>query len=441
MKLLQRFKAFCEKNHLLKKGEHVLLAVSGGKDSMLMLQLFYDLGIDMEVAHCNFQLRGEESDKDEQLVRKYCAGLSIPCHVQRFDTKSYAATHKLSIQMAARELRYTWFNQLAHERNCSAIAIAQHKNDHVETVLLNLARGTGLQGLRGILPKRGNVIRPLLFLDSREIAQAVAQLDIPYRDDASNFSVKYARNKIRLDIVPQFEQLNPDFIPIMDENISRFQETYEILQHFVHDLRQQLFLEQKPHQWTIRKIDIQDKHIGLLFLLFEPFGFSKSVLKDLVASLDNGPGKVFESTSYALLLDRDILILQDKTKKLGEKTVHEDQKKINWEDYTFYLSISKDLNIIKDASVAKLDGTKLVFPLTVRTWQEGDYFQPLGMKGKKKISDFFIGKKINLFEKKSIPIWVNGNGDIIWISGLQIDERYKITENTQKVLTLVCHKQ
>ncbi|NGF56851.1 tRNA lysidine(34) synthetase TilS [Parapedobacter sp. SGR-10] len=440
MELLKRFKAFCEKNHLWKTGDRILLAVSGGKDSMLMLRLFHDLKIDIEVVHCNFGLRGEESDKDELLVREYCGNLGIPHHVQRFDTEDYATTHKLSIQMAARELRYAWFERLAGERNCTAIAVAQHKNDHVETVLLNLVRGTGLQGLRGILPKRGNIIRPLLFLESKEIEQAVAQWDIPYRDDASNFSTKYARNKIRLDIIPQFEQLNADFIPIMNENISRFQETYAVLQNFVHTLRQQLFVVQKQNQWTIHKADIQDKDTGLLFLLFEPFGFSKSVLEDLKDALDSEPGRIFESPSHGLLLDRDQLILQEKSNEIDELTIHEGQQKIHWAAHSFELSVSEDRTIVKDRSTAKLDITKLVFPLTVRAWREGDYFQPLGMQGKKKLSDFFIDRKINLFEKKRIPIWVNGNGDILWISGFQIDERYKITENTQKVLTLVRHK-
>jgi len=441
MELGQRFKAFCEQKHLLEEGDKVLLAVSGGKDSMLMLHLFHELGIDIEVAHCNFNLRGEESDKDEQLVRQYCASLYVPLHVKQFDTNKYAETHKLSIQMAARDLRYAWFEGLAFTLQCQAIAVAQHKNDHVETVLLNLVRGTGLQGLRGILPKRANIIRPLLFLDAGEIAEAVSRLEIPYRDDASNFSTKYARNKIRLDIVPQFEQLNPDFVQIMDENISRFQETYDVLQGFVQAMRQQIFVQQASNQWCIQKNDIREKDIGLWFLLFDPFGFQKNVLEDLKASLENESGKVFEAADHELLLDRETLMLQKKKQNQHPLLVEADQNEVVWQDCTFDLSVSDDVGIVKDSSMAKLDWDKLIFPLRVRTWQEGDVFQPLGMGGRKKISDFFVGKKINLFEKRNIPIWENGNGDILWISGYQIDDRYKITENTQKVLTLVCHKQ
>ncbi|NGM60458.1 tRNA lysidine(34) synthetase TilS [Sphingobacterium sp. SGG-5] len=438
MELLERFRDFIVANRLLQKGDRVLLAVSGGRDSMLMLWLFQAVGWAIEVAHCNFGLRGEASDGDEELVRGYCASLGVPLHVKHFDTEGYAAMHKMSIQMAARELRYRWFAELAAELNCAKIAVAQHKNDHVETVLFNLSRGTGLQGLRGILPERDNIIRPLLFLDSREITAAVAQLEVPYRDDASNFSTKYSRNKIRLDIIPQFEQLNPDFIQVMADNIARFQESYGVLRDFVTARRGELLVERGPQEWTVDKKALQDMDIGLLFLLFEPFGFSKGVLEDLRTAWDKEPGRVFEAPSYVLLLDREMLILRAKGEAAERAVVHAGQAEVSWGRQLFGLSVSEDVRLLRDSQQAQLDAEKLVFPLEVRTWQEGDYFQPLGMKGKKKISDFFVGRKINVFEKQHIPIWVNGNGDILWVGGYQIDDRYKITENTQKVLTLVC---
>lgn len=442
MEIVARFCAFIEEKDILNHNDRVLIAVSGGRDSMLMLWLFHASDIDIEVAHCNFSLRGSESDADEQLVRDYCATLGVPLHVKKFDTETYSNENKISIQMAARELRYKWFEELATEVDCDAIAIAQHKNDHVETVLLNLVRGTGLVGLQGILPKRGRIIRPLLFLDSKEITTAVEQLGIPYRDDASNFSTKYARNKIRLDIVPKFEELHPEFIETMDDNITRFQDANRVLRGFVAELRKELFIPKTTDEWMIDKASLLDKDLALLYFLFEPFGFSKVVLSDFTNALEKESGRLFESSTHQLLLDRTHVLLQKiHTVAHYPLLVTEDSTEVSWQDNTFQLTVSDDLRIIQDNQVAKFDRAKLIYPLQVRSWQEGDYFHPLGMRGKKKLSDFFIDRKISLFDKKNVPIWLNGNGDILWVSGYQIDDRYKITENTQKVLTLVCRKQ
>lgn len=442
MKIVDRFCAYIAKNKLLHATDRVLLAVSGGRDSMLMLWLFHTVGIDIEVAHCNFLLRGTESDGDETLVRRYCNLLNIPIQVQNFETEVFAQENKISIQMAARQLRYAWFKELAKDLNCQAIAIAQHKNDHIETALLNLARGTGLAGLQGILPKRGQIIRPLLFLDSKEITAAVAQFDIPYRDDSSNFSNKYSRNKIRLDIVPQFEKLHPSFVETMGENIARFQDAHNVLQTFVGELRQKLFIQKSPAAWEIDKETLRNRDLALLYYLFEPFGFSKAVLYDLQNALDKDSGRILESPSHQILVDRKKILLQKTDHTVPQViAVDSDSNEVCWQNMRFKMVVSEDLAIISDPNIAKLDWDKLVFPLQVRSWQEGDYFHPLGMQGKKKLSDFFIQKKITLFEKKNIPIWLNGNGDILWITEQQIDDRYKITENTQKVLTLVRQKQ
>lgn len=434
-----RFSRYVEDYKLFTKTDKVLVAVSGGRDSMLLLTLLHRYGVEMELVHCNFQLRNEESDGDEALVLKYAGQLGIKTHVRRFDTIAYAQKHKMSIQMAARELRYDWFEKVREERACKYIAIAQHKNDHVETVLLNLSRGTGLLGMQGILPKRGRLLRPLLFMTSKEVLEAVNILEIPYRDDSSNFSNKYARNKIRLDIIPQFEQLSPDFIQVMEDNIVRFQESQRVLQYFVEQKRKELLLKIGPNEWEIAKESIRGQDLALLYFLFEPFGFSKNILADLVQSLDKESGRVFESDGYQLLLDRTKLRLRYNRYEEEVAQLNADQDNLIWRNYSFTVSTSQDLSIDRDTSVALLDYDKLVFPLKVRSWQEGDNFQPLGMEGKKKVSDFLIQKKINLFDKREVPIWLNGNGEIIWIANYQIDNRYKITENTQKVLKLVCN--
>lgn len=434
-----RFRVYVEDYKLFTKTDKVLVAVSGGRDSMLLLTLLYRYGVRVELAHCNFQLRNEESDGDEELVLNYAAQLGVKTYVHRFDTTSYAESHKISIQMAARELRYDWFEKVRKESGCKYIAIAQHKNDHVETVLLNLSRGTGLLGMQGILPKRGKILRPLLFLTSAEVLEAVNTLGIPYRDDSSNFSNKYARNKIRLDIIPQFEQLSSEFVDIMNDNILRFQESQRVLQYFVDQKREELLVKIGPDDWEIAKESIRGQDLALLYFLFEPFGFSKNVLTDLIQSLEKESGRVFESDSHRLLVDRTKLKLRHKHYEEEVAQLNEGQEILVWRNYSFTVCTSPDFSIDRNVAIAQLDYDKLVFPLIVRSWQEGDYFQPLGMEGKKKVSDFLIQKKINLFDKREVPIWFNGNGELIWIANYQIDNRYKITENTQKVLKLVCN--
>lgn len=441
MNILNQFNRFVKDNKLVYQEDKLLLAVSGGRDSMLMFWLFIQAGYSIEIAHCNFNLRGKESDADEDLVKAFAKAHHIKCHVKHFDTQAYASQEKVSIQMAARSLRYSWFEELRQLRNLDLIAIAQHKNDHVETVLFNLSRGTGLRGLTGIQRKRDTIIRPLLFMESKEITQVVAEKAIPYRDDLSNFSTKYARNKIRLDIIPEFEKLNADFIMQMQDNISRFQESIDVLDDFVSSLRDQIFVPKGKDSWEIAKATIGDKKIGLIYLLFEPFNFNKAILVDLLASLDKEAGRIFESEEYVILGDRESLFLRKKV------TVEEDivincleQEHYQWGNYHFDSDLTDDCGIENALFVAKLDADAVRLPLTIRSWQEGDSFHPLGMKGKKKLSDLFIQRKVNLFAKQEVPILVNGNGEIMWVVGIQLDDRYKITEKTKKVLKLVVHK-
>ncbi len=440
MDILEQFNRYLFDNKLVNQCDKVLCAVSGGKDSMLMLSLFIQAGFSVEIAHCNFNLRGEESDGDEDLVRKYAATHNIPLHIKHFDTKQYAQQHKVSIQVAARELRYAWFEELRLLHKCVVIAIAQHKNDHVETVLLNLTRGTGIRGLGGIQKIRDYLIRPLLFLEARDISQLVSKLSIPFRDDSSNFSNKYARNKIRLDIIPEFEKLNPEFIAVMDENISRFQESITVLDDFVCELRNDIFIPTKEDTWEIDKSIIANKKIALLYLLFEPFHFTKPVLEDMYASLNGESGRIFESDEFILLSDRSTLVLKRKLTANASVVIDDiSTNKYHWGSHQLEISSSEDCSIEALANVAQLDMEKIIFPIMIRSWQEGDFFQPLGMNGRKKLSDFFIQRKVNVLAKAQTPILVNGNGDIMWIVGFQLDDRYKITQMTKKVLKLVFH--
>ena len=439
MPVLERLKQYIEQKQLLKWEDKVLLAVSGGKDSMLLARLFHDLGVTCLVAHCNFGLRGNESDLDEKLVREYCEELKIPFFVKRFPTEGFAKENKISIQMAARELRYTWFEELRQEQHCNYIAIAQHANDHLETMLLNLTRSTGIQGLLGIQPKRDTLIRPLLFLTAEEIATAVQELQVPFRDDQSNFSTKYARNKIRLEIIPKFKEIQADFESILVKNIQHFEESQDFILRHVDQLRNELF-QKEGSSIVIQKSAlltyINDHY--LLFELFKPYGYSRNVMEDLASAFDHSMGQIFESGTHQILLDRDSLILQEKNQvPLMPELLHDEMSTITWLSKSFYMSTADGAVHVADGTAVQVDGDKLIFPLTWRSWQQGDKFKPLGMQGSKKVSDYFIQEKLSRFEKETVPILVNGNGELIWIVGMRLDNRFKVTENTKKVLTLV----
>lgn len=440
MGLVAEFQSFLQHKLGIDAQDKVVLAVSGGRDSMLMADLFRRLSFDCVLAHCNFQLRGEASDLDEALVRAYAVEHQMPIYVKHFDTEAYAEEEHISIQMAARDLRYAWFESLRVETEADWIAVAQHKNDHIETVLLNLSRGTGLLGLQGILPKREKIIRPILFLTSAQVTSATQELGIRYRDDQTNFSTKYARNQIRLAVVPELKKVNPDFEAVMERNIQHFQEAQALLSFFIDPLRDKIFKTAEDVGIKIQKSDLQ-AYIGnmpLMYELFRPFGFSKEVLSDLIACWAGESGRLFASDSYELLLDRAFLYVRP----LGEAAtdsllrVEEGAEAWSFGGKEFKASLSADIGIQRKSMLAQLDADLLVYPLQMRYWQEGDTFIPLGMKGRKKLSDFFIEQKLSVFEKKQVPILVNGDGAIVWIVPYRLDNRFKISERTKKVLTL-----
>lgn len=442
MHLIRRFEKYVEETLMLAKSDKILLAVSGGRDSMLMAHLFLKAGYSCLLAHCNFCLREAASDLDEELVRNFAEKHQVPFFVRRFDTTAYAAQHGLSIQMAARDLRYAWFETLREQEQAQWIAVAQHQNDHIETTLLNLTRGTGLQGLRGILPKRGTIIRPLLFLSAAEVRASVNDESVPFRDDQSNFSTKYARNKIRLEIVPKFRDISPDFDQVMVENIVHFQEAYALLQSFIEPIRLALF-KTYDNEVGVKRADLEAyiDNLSLLFELFKPYNFPKEILGDLQSAWSGESGKRFQSSTHELLLDREwiwIRTIASTQNNDEEVLLSAEMGSLRFAGREFTLSITGDPLIAHDPNSAKIDYDCLSFPLRLRFWKNGDVFYPLGMEGRKKVSDFFIQQKIGLYDKKRIPLLINGNGEIIWIVGKRLDNRYRITESTKKVFTLVC---
>ncbi|MFM6975553.1 MAG: tRNA lysidine(34) synthetase TilS [Sphingobacteriaceae bacterium] len=436
-----KFTAFVTQNELFAPSNSLLLALSGGRDSVLMAHLFKAAGYTFGIAHVNFQLRGAESDQDESFCRALAEQLDVPFFVTRFDTQAYAQAHQLSIQMAARQLRYEWFEQIRQQNGFAYIALAHHQNDSIETVLLNLVRGTGISGLHGILPKREYLIRPLLAFTRQEIDDMVRQMQLSYRDDSSNESVKYARNKIRLEVIPKLKELNPALETTFDSNLKRFAELEELLHRQVAELRPQLFLPTGMNIFEIKLPALKDlKPLNtMLFELFRPFGFTESVLRSLSDHWDGHPGKVFESATHQLLLDRDRLILSPLVaQQTAAELIAAGQVSVQWHGQDFEMQVLDidNFKIQADPKKAQLDADLLVFPLSLRSWQNGDHFYPLGMKGQKKLSDFFIEHKIPLNQKAAIGVLQNGNGDILWISGLRADERYKVSVNTKKVFIL-----
>jgi tRNA(Ile)-lysidine synthase len=434
---LRSFKAFIAKNDLFKADQKVLLAVSGGKDSVLMVHLFKLAGFNFGIAHCNFSLRGDESLRDESFVKELAASLDVPFYNTHFNTKAYAKANHLSTQMAARELRYNWFEEVRQAEGYDLVALAHHQNDAIETVLLNLTRGTGISGLHGILPKRDKLIRPLLFLSRPDIDSCIATNNVAYIEDSSNSSDYYARNKVRLNVVPQLKQINPNLEYTFAQNIQRFSDTEEVVQQLVVIQRQALIREtQSGHSLSIEAVKTLHPQKFLLFELLKPYGFSEYVIEDLIASLHRQTGTSFFSTSHRITINRDTLLITRTSTEDAPNIVHisSSDELIHFKQQTIHITTANSLEFERNKAKAFIDADLLIFPLLVRAWLQGDAFMPLGMNTFKKLSNFFVDEKVPLPEKENIPIVVNGNGDLIWIAGMRQDNRYKVSATTKKVV-------
>jgi len=439
---IKRFLDFIEQNKLFGPADKVLAAVSGGMDSVLMARLLKAASFNFAIAHCNFQLRGGEADADEAFVYSLASELDIPIHRINFDTKKYAADKKISIQMAARELRYQWFEEISQQHGYAVIALAHHQNDAIETILLNLTRGTGIAGMHGILPKNGNMVRPLLFLNRDEIAGIINTEQFKYVEDSSNSSTKYARNKLRLEVIPKLKELNPTLEDTFEHNLKHFRSLEILMEQKLAELRKDLFVfygdEIHIPIGEVKKLNPQQL---LLFGLLQEYGFNETTIDDIISALEKHPGRVFESGSYTLVLDRQELILSKKRNHIQEVKINTSDHEVHYGHYKLNILHDDSPLIIKDNPLAaSIDTDLLIYPLTLRAWQQSDYFYPLGMKVKKKLSDFFIGQKIPLHEKKQVPLLINGNGDIIWIGGYRPDNRYKVSTKTKKVTIFELYK-
>jgi len=442
--MLQRFIAYNKKNNLFSVDDKILLAISGGIDSIVMLDLFCKASLNCAIVHVNFSLRAEESDGDEQFVRNLANEYDFPIFVHTFDTSLIAEQESLSIQETARNLRYKWFEEIRASYEFDHIAVAHNKNDIIETFHINLARGTGLKGLTGIKAKNGYIIRPLLFATRFEIEEYCIMRSLQFREDSSNLSDKYARNKIRKHITPVFEKINPSYLETMSKNIEKLNEAHKILNDLTQKIKQNIWNE-KENAVSIhipKLIESGHPHFFLHEML-EDFDFHSKTIEQIAESLTSQSGKTFFARNFKIVKDREFLIIEKIGKEdICEYYIHEydsfievqDQYGISGFNFSFEEFSNKE-SITRDAQIACLDSCKIKFPLKIRKWKEGDIFHPLGMKQKKKLSDFFIDKKLSLPQKEKVWIFETENV-ICWISGLRIDDRFKVNEQTQSIFKI-----
>ncbi len=436
--MINEFTQFAAENSLFGSTKRVLLAVSGGMDSMVMWHLFDLARVDYAVMHCNFQLRGSESDEDEVLVVKTAENLGIKLFTRRFDTREYAALSGISIEMAARELRYEWFEEVRATGKYDVIATAHHLDDLLETFFVNLVRKTGLKGLTGFRPVNGAIIRPMLFVGRKEIEQYANLHQIEFRTDQTNTDVAIQRNYIRHKIIPGLEELNPAF-------------RSNLAQTMVH-LRsvESFYLTEVDRQ--IERIGIHDTGVPairvssllklphprqVLYEWLSRYGFNSAVADQIYSSLDANPGRKFHSRTHRAVLDRDALLITPESSNLeGIYYVErEDLEIFEPLHLTFRYAAKSAVSIDPDPRKAFLDAEKLTFPLTLKHWSRGSYFQPLGMESLKKISDFFTDQKLSIPEKENTWI-LYAQEQVVWIVGQRIDHRYRITSATRQVLCI-----
>lgn len=426
--LKYRVQKYIEEKDLFSLHDRMLVALSGGADSVALLRVLLSLGYQCECAHCNFHLRGEESDRDENFVRHLCGSLSVPLHVVHFQTGVYASRHHLSIEMAARELRYAWFEQLREERSVSFIAVAHHRDDSVETFLLNLMRGTGIDGLKGIAAKNGRVVRPLLQQSRADILDYLQAIGQDFVTDSTNLQDEYMRNKIRLNILPLMRELNPSVAESIEETAQRLSEVASVYHRDRAEALDRKVVRVSP---VMQKVAIRDvladiAPLSFLYELLSPLGFNSCQVKDIHRCLSvPQSGKRFLSKEWILLRDRDELLMQKKDAADVSVPALQVEEMERGDSFV----------IPRDRHVACLDADKVTLPLVVRRWRKGDRFVPLGMKGKKNVSDYLTDRKFSLFEKEKQYVVCSGD-DIVWLANERCDHRFRVTDATRRVLLL-----
>lgn len=433
--MILAIQSYIEKLHLLVPGKTVVVGLSGGADSVALLDLLVRLKYPCIAVHCNFHLRGEESFRDEQHAEAFARSLNVPFLKTDFDTVSYAREKRLSIEMAARELRYTWFEQIRKQYDAQAIAVAHHRDDSVETFMLNLMRGAGLRGLTGIRPRNGYIVRPLLSVSRKDILEYVNARNLSFITDSTNLSDAYTRNFVRLNVFPVMEKITPSVKELISRSTEHLAEAESIYMYVIEKAQKELW---KNNKLSIGELLKYPAPKTILFELLKPFGFTRQVIDTLFNSLDKIAGKTFYSSSHRIIKDRDFLILLPNKKE--KSLVYTIDSAVEMLEHPVKLSFNRtkvdnNFSIEKNSFLAYFDYDKLTFPLTLRRWQEGDWFIPFGMKGRKKLSDYFSDRKFSLSDKENSWLLCSGK-DIIWLVGERTDDRFRIDLTTKEAFVV-----
>lgn len=438
----KKVREYIEKNNLISKDQLILLGVSGGADSVALLRILLALGYRCVAVHCNFHLRAEESNRDQQFVEQLCSRLGVKLEICSYDTISYAAEKKISIEMAARELRYADFERLRQEYNANSIAVAHHRDDSVETLLMNLMRGTGIRGLTGIKPKNGNIIRPLLPLQRLEIEEYLKSIGQDYVTDSTNLEADYTRNKIRLHLLPLMRAINPNTDKSIESTALHLQQAYLIY----NDAVQKAIADVVKREDEVLIIDTDAllataSPSAILYEILSGYGYNEQQVSDIMESLDAESGRRFTSAGYLLYKERNRLILMKNDDvdfcvavdlNTTDNVMLPDGRTLRFEFR------DGDAEIVRDSAVATLDADKVGNSLTVRVWQQGDSFIPFGMKGRKLLSDYMTDRKFSITKKRNQCVVCNDCA-LVWVVGERSDNRYRITKDTVRQLVIsVC---
>lgn len=435
--MLNKVKQFIAEKHLLKADCLYLVALSGGADSVALLLVLKELGYSIEAVHCNFHLRGEESLRDEQYCKGLCEREDIPLHIAHFDTKEYADLHKVSIEMAARDLRYKYFFQLKDDLQAAAICVGHHKEDSVETILINLLRGTGLSGMMGISPDANSIIRPLLSVSRQEIEQYLEERKVNYVTDSTNMIDDVVRNKIRLNIIPLLKEINPSVNDAILTTAQHLTDANIILQDSLEKTVKKGVLQSgesiKIDLSVVKSFPVPTY---FLFHVLKPLGFTTTQIEEIGRHTDGQTGQIWTSTTHELTHDRGFIYVYQRQKEGRSKLVLPEKGRYVFDDKCSVRLSETDIReeegtvFSRNPLVADLDASLVRFPLTLRCAQEGDRFVPLGMQGSQLVSNFLTNLKRNRFEKRDQMVLVDAADEIVWVVGLRINDRFKITPKT-----------
>jgi len=422
-----KVKDYIEKHKLLEINKLYIVALSGGADSVALLLLLKEAGYDVHAAHCNFRLRGDESDRDEKFCITLCKNLRIPIHRVHFDTTTYAELHKQSIEMAARELRYRWFEELRKDIGAEGICVAHHRDDTVETVLLNLVRGTGLRGLTGIQPRNGHILRPLLCVSRQEIEQYLSERQQSFVVDSTNLEADVQRNIVRLEVMPLLRKLNPAVSEHIQHTAEHLSEAQIIIDSIIKPLKDFKTL-------NIKELTKYGSSEYLIYEWLKNYGFNGSQIPQILTATT---GSVFTSSAdYDLLVDRGLLVVEPRLKPLKMLRIPESGTYVMEDGTRLTVSeepMDEDFVPSRLPSCATLDAEKLSFPLIVRRVESGDWMIPYGMKGRKLLNDIMTDRKMSLFEKRRQLVVLDAQGSVVWLVGIRTDNRCKVSEKTTQV--------